>query len=79
EEESDLRNSNNPIFSVKDGSVEFDHVDFSYIKDENKLCLKDINISINSGEVVGIMGGTGSAKTTLIHLIPRLYDVTGGS
>ena len=79
EEESDLRSSNNPIFSVKDGSVEFDHVDFSYIKDENKLCLKDINISINSGEVVGIMGGTGSAKTTLIHLIPRLYDVTGGS
>ena len=79
EEESDLRSSNNPIFSVKDGSIEFEHVDFSYIRDRNKLCLKDINVSIDSGEVVGIMGGTGSAKTTLIHLIPRLYDVTGGS
>lgn len=78
DEESDLKNKENPIKEVKDGSIEFDNVNFSYVKDINKLCLKDINIEIKSGETVGIIGGTGSSKTTFVQLIPRLYDVTTG-
>lgn len=78
-EESDLSNKKDPVKEVKDGSIEFDNVGFSYAKDENKLCLKDVNLKINSGETVGIIGSTGSSKTTFVQLIPRLYDVTTGS
>jgi ATP-binding cassette subfamily B protein len=79
DETSDLQNPENPIFEVKDGSIEFDKVSFSYINDEKKECLKDINIKINSGETIGIIGGTGTGKSTLVNLIPRLYDVTKGT
>lgn len=78
-EESDLSNKENPITEVKDGSIEFDNVGFSYAKDENKLCLKEVNLKINSGETVGIIGSTGSSKSSFVQLIPRLYDVTTGS
>lgn len=79
EEKTTIKNPQNPIKQVKDGSIEFDNVDFSYSNDENKLNLQNINIKIKSGETVGIIGGTGSAKSTLVQLIPRLYDVTSGS
>ena len=80
EEESKIRNKNNAIKKVKDGSIEFKHVDFVYSdeKDPNKFALKDINIKINSGETIGIIGGTGSSKSTFVQLIPRLYDTTHG-
>jgi ATP-binding cassette subfamily B protein len=78
-EESNLSNGENPVYEVPDGSIEFKNVDFSYSNDENKLVLENINLRINSGETVGIIGGTGSAKSTLVQLIPRLYDVTKGS
>lgn len=78
-EESSLTNGDNPIFEVSDGSIEFKNVDFSYTNDENKLVLENINLRINAGETVGIIGGTGSAKTSLVQLIPRLYDVTKGA
>ncbi len=78
EEKSTLTNCENPIYEVKDGSIEFNNVDFSYSNDKNNLNLEKINIKINSGETIGILGGTGSAKSTLVQLIPRLYDVTGG-
>jgi ATP-binding cassette subfamily B protein len=61
------------------GKITFENVDFSYAKDPNKLCLSGVNLEIKSGETVGIIGGTGTSKTTLIHLIPRLYDTTNGS
>ena len=77
-EEPALRNKENPIMKVNDGSIEFKNVNFSYVGDKKKICLKDINLKINSGETVGIIGGTGSSKTTLIQLIPRLYDTTTG-
>ncbi len=79
EENSDITNPESPITEVKDGSVEYNDVSFSYINDMNKLCLKDINIKIKSGEVVGIIGGTGSGKSSLVNLIPRLYDATKGN
>ena len=79
DEEIDIVNKENAITEVKDGSVEFDNVSFSYVKDMEKLCLKNINIKINPGEVVGIIGGTGTGKSTLVNLIPRLYDVTDGT
>ncbi len=75
----DLHNSNDPVCEVKNGEVIFQNVSFSYAKDQNKLCLQDINLTIKSGETVGIIGGTGSSKTSLVQLIPRLYDVTEGS
>lgn len=80
-EEIDLKNPQNPIFEVLDGSVEFKDVVFSYGKNNSKggNCLKGVNVKINSGETVGIIGGTGSAKSTFISLIPRLYDVTEGA
>ena len=78
-EESSLKNPENPVTEVKDGSVEFDNVGFSYKNDENKLCLKDASFKIKSGETVGIIGSTGSSKSTLVQLIARLYDVTTGS
>lgn len=77
-EEPDLNNPENPIYEVKDGSVEFKNVNFSYVKDRNKLSLKNVDIKINAGETLGILGGTGSSKTTLVQLIPRLYDATEG-
>ncbi len=78
-EESSLKNPKNPVMEVKDGSVEFDNVGFSYKNDVNKLCLKDASFKIKSGETVGIIGSTGSSKSTLVQLIARLYDVTTGS
>ncbi|MBQ6992580.1 MAG: ABC transporter ATP-binding protein [Clostridia bacterium] len=77
-EESDIHNHENPIYKVETGDVEFKNVNFSYVNDENKICLKDVNLKIESGETVGIIGGTGSSKTTLVQLIPRLYDTTTG-
>ncbi len=67
-----------PDLTVRDGSIVFEHVDFSYTKNENSLTLKNVNLSIPAGATVGILGGTGSAKTTLVQLIPRLYDVQKG-
>ena len=78
-EKSDLTNPPHPVTEVKDGSIRFDHVSFSYSGDPNKLCMKDINLEIPSGTTVGILGGTGSAKSTLVKLIPRLYDATTGT
>ncbi len=78
DEKSNLTNKENAIKEVKDGSIIFKNVDFSYVNDKNKLCLKNINLNIKSGETVGIIGGTGSSKSTLVQLIPRLYDVTYG-
>ncbi len=79
DEKSDLTSKENAITEVKNGSIFFDNVNFSYVKDKNKLCLKNVNIQIKSGETVGIIGGTGSSKSTFVQLIPRLYDVTTGS
>ena len=67
------------VKEVADGSIKFDNVAFSYFKDENNLVLENINLDIHSGETIGIIGGTGSAKTTLVQLIPRLYDTTLGT
>ncbi len=78
-EKSDLSDGEKHIAKVKDGSIEFENVSFSYANDENKLCLKNVNLKINSGETVGIIGSTGSSKSTFVQLIPRLYDVTSGS
>lgn len=78
-ETSDLLNPEDPVMSVKDGSVSFNHVTFSYAKRADKPCLQDIDLHIKSGATVGIIGGTGSAKSTLVQMIPRLYDVTEGS
>ena len=78
-EKSDLSNPEHPVMEVSDGSIVFDHVDFAYKKDGKEPVLKDINLSIRSGETIGIIGGTGSAKTSLVNLISRLYDVTAGS
>ena len=76
-EKSDLNNGENPIYEVKDGSISFENVIFSYKKDGEKV-LSNININIESGQTVGIIGGTGSAKSSLVQLIPRLYDVQEG-
>lgn len=78
-EESSIKNPENPVTEVKDGSVEFTDVGFSYKNDEGKLCLKNASFRIESGETVGIIGSTGSSKSTLVQLIARLYDVTTGS
>ena len=77
-EESDLKNPEKPVTEVKDGSVVFENVSFSYANDPSKECLKDVNLAIKSGETVGILGSTGTSKTTLVQLIPRLYDATEG-
>ena len=77
-EESDINNPENPVYEVVDGSVIFKDVNFSYKKDSKEFVLKHINLDIKSGETIGIMGGTGSAKTSLINLISRLYDATEG-
>lgn len=78
DEKSDIVNGADDICEVKDGSITFENVDFSYSGNEDKLCLKNISLDIKSGETIGIIGGTGSAKTTLVQLIPRLYDATAG-
>lgn len=79
DETSTLKNLPTPIFDVPSGSIDFTNVNFSYVGDSAKSVLKDLNLQINSGETVGIIGSTGSAKTSLVQLIPRLYDVTTGS
>ena len=79
DEKSDLTNNDKAIKEVKDGSIIFENVNFSYVKDKNKLCLENINIDIKSGETIGIIGGTGAGKSSLVQLIPRLYDVLEGS
>lgn len=79
DEQPDLHNPANPIHEVKDGAIEFNDVSFSYKGDERKLALKNVNLHIKAGQTVGILGGTGSAKSTLVQLIPRLYDTTHGT
>ena len=78
-EESTLTNPENPVFEVADGSVEFDHVTFRYSGNAKSAALRDVDLKIRSGETIGIIGGTGSSKSTLIQLIPRLYDATEGT
>ena len=85
DEKSTLHNPENPVYQVEDGSIEFDHVNFAYSENETKeereekCVLTDVNFQIHSGETIGIIGGTGSSKSTLVQLIPRLYDVLDGS
>ncbi len=78
QEQSDIHHQENPVYTVADGSIIFDNVDFQYGEHADELCLNRINLTIPSGATVGIIGGTGSAKSTLVQLIPRLYDVTKG-
>jgi len=77
-EKSTLINPENPIYEVKDGSITFENVSFKYSKKAERMALSNINLQIKSGETIGIIGGTGSSKTSLIQLIPRLYDATEG-
>lgn len=77
-EEPSIKNGDNPIYDVKDGSIEFDNVSFKFKEDAKNRVLKDINIKIKSGEMIGLIGGTGSGKSSLVNLIPRLYDVNSG-
>ena len=77
-EESSLVNPENPDYEIPDGSVDFDHVTFSYNESGTRPVLKDIDLHIKSGETIGIIGGTGSSKSSLVNLISRLYDVTDG-
>ena len=77
-EKSTLSNPENPVYTVKDGSISFENVSFKYSEKAEKMVLSNINLHIKSGETIGIIGGTGSAKTSLVQLIPRLYDVTEG-
>ncbi len=78
-EKSTLSNPENPVFNVRDGSVDFDSVSFRYSEKAERMALENIELHIRSGETIGILGGTGSSKTSLIQLIPRLYDATQGS
>ncbi len=75
----DIKDNENPVYTVKDGSISFKNVNFSYTDNVDKLSLKNFNLDIKSGETIGIIGGTGSSKSTFVQLIPRLYDVTEGS
>lgn len=77
-EKPDMANPGEPLSEVTDGSIRFEHVDFSYKKDSKEPTLKDIDFSIASGETIGVIGGTGCGKSSLVNLISRLYDVTGG-
>jgi ATP-binding cassette subfamily B protein len=79
DEKPDITVPENPVKEVKDGSIDFENVSFSYVKDKEKECLTDIDLHIKSGETIGIIGGTGTGKTTLVSLISRLYDITEGS
>lgn len=78
-EKADIQNSDSPVMAVRDGSVSFENVDFVYASKADKKVLDHINLTIASGETVGIIGATGSSKSSLVQLIPRLYDVTGGT
>lgn len=78
EEESNLKNGDHPIHEVKNGAITFENVSFKYYQSAEKECLRHINLSIEAGQTIGIIGGTGSSKTSLVQLIPRLYDVTEG-
>jgi ATP-binding cassette subfamily B multidrug efflux pump len=78
-EESVLKNPEHPVKEVRDGSIDFDHVSFRYSKKAKRMALADVDLHIRSGEVIGVIGGTGSSKSSLIQLIPRLYDATEGS
>lgn len=77
-EKTDISNPAHPVMTVEDSSIRFEHVDFVYASKADKKVLDDINLSIAPGETIGIIGGTGSSKSSLVQLIPRLYDVTGG-
>lgn len=77
-EEPDLTNTKKPIMEIKNGEIEFKNVSFSYVNKKNKECLKNINLKIKSGETIGVIGGTGAGKSSLVNLIPRLYDATEG-
>ena len=79
EEDLDLVDPANPIMKVEDGGIEFEDVSFSYFKDKEKLHLENVSVAIQSGQTVGILGGTGSSKSTLVQLIARLYDATEGT
>lgn len=81
DQEPSIKNKKNAIKTIKDGSITFEHVSFAYSdeKDPNKFALRDINLEIKSGETIGIIGGTGSSKSSLVQLIPRLYDATKGT
>ncbi len=79
DEESTIKNPGTPIKTVADGSIDFNHVDFKYSENAEKCALSDIDLHIKSGETIGIIGGTGSSKTSLVQMIPRLYDATNGS
>lgn len=78
-EQTDIADPSNPVTEVPDGSLRFDHVGFSYSKDPNRMCLNDIHLDIPSGSLLGILGETGSGKSSLVQLIPRLYDTTVGT
>lgn len=78
-EKPTIKNIKNPVLTMVSSDIVFENVDFSYIKNNEKLALKNINLKINAGETIGIIGGTGSGKTSLVQLIPRLYDVTSGN
>ena len=78
DEVPEMQDKADAVKNVADGSIDFNHVDFSYAGEGGNLSLKDVNLHIKSGQTIGIIGGTGSAKSTLVQLIPRLYDVTGG-
>ena len=78
DENPDIQDPANPVTAVRDGSIRFENVDFSYGRNSENLVLKHINLDIRSGQTVGILGGTGSSKSSLVQLIPRLYDATGG-
>ncbi len=78
DEQSDLHSPENARTEISDGSVDFDGVSFSYAGNKKRLCLEDVNLHIHSGKTIGIVGGTGSSKSTLVQLIPRLYDATEG-
>lgn len=73
-----IKSPENPVMKVKNGDIDFENVSFSYKDDISKLCLKDVDLHIKSGETIGILGATGSSKTTLVSLIPRLFDTTSG-
>ena len=79
EEKTDIANPTGAEMTVRDGSIRFEHVNFSYAAKADKKVLSDIDLSIASGQTVGIIGGTGSSKSSLVQLIPRLYDVSSGS
>ena len=78
EEVPEMRDKEDALTTVENGDIDFEHVNFSYAGEDGNLSLKDVNLHIKSGQIVGIIGGTGSAKSTLVQLIPRLYDVTSG-